>query len=102
MFDAVISIATTAITVPMLAYAVYLLMHADIKIKRRGALVGAGASAIQLVAALFTSAFTAPLHAVVLGGFLALWWYLGGGDGLKRRLKSWAASFGPKTAPQGA
>lgn len=102
MFDAVISIATTTITVPILAYAVYLMMHVDRKIEQRGALTGAGASALQLVAALITDAPSAPIHAAVLLGFLGLWWYLGGGDGLKRRLKTWADAFGPRTAPQGA
>lgn len=36
--------------------------------------------------------------------FVWLWWHSGGGDGTKRRLKSWAGRFQGtrRTAPQGA
>ncbi len=44
------------------------------------------------------------LHAVFAAWMAWAWWHSGGGDGTRRRLKSWARRFQGvrRTAPQGA
>ena len=51
---------------------------------------------------LLNSPVMASITAAIAALYLYWWWNNGGGAGMKRRLKTWAASLGPKLAPQGA
>lgn len=67
----------------------------DRKLKTRGLLIAAAGAGVNLVTAvLLKSWIAAGFDAVSLAIALYSWWNNGGGDGMKRRLKKWAESFG--------
>ena len=78
-------------------------VYADPKLRAHGLLVmAAGYGVLTVVFVLIHHTWGASCFAAMPAGFLYAWWTSGGGDGLRRRLKSWTARFGPKTAPQSA
>lgn len=84
----------------------FLTFYRDHKISRQGDLIAAvGYLGVGMAAMIAGKPLGSAICAALAAYFLWHWWNGGGGDGLKRRfktVKTWAASFGPKTAPQGA
>ena len=97
------SIIMAALSVVVIMAGFFLTLHADRKLSVQGHLVMAAGYGMQVVGNLLyseTRMFVA-IPAALMAWSLYQWWNNGGGDGLKRRLKSWAQSFGgasPQTA----
>ena len=99
--DLVIIVVGAFLSIPIMAYGLWLTLHVDHKIKQRGILVAAGGACVQLVMDVMVRNIpAAAAMAAVIVMLLHLWWGRGGGDGLKKRLTSWAQSFGRAVQPQ--
>lgn len=77
-----------------------LLLRTDRRLRTRGAAVLAFSCLTQaLIYAFLRLPYIAAFYAAAVAFWLWVWWNSGGGDGMMRRLKSWARPFG-KTVPQ--
>jgi hypothetical protein len=75
----------------------------DRRLQARGWLLMAASFTLLLVAEVMEGdTLWASIAAGGLAVSLSNWWNSGGGDGMRRRLKSWARSLAPKTRPQTA
>lgn len=103
MIEGVVSGVWASVTVAVIVWGFLLTQHRDHKINVRGHLMMATGYGLQVVGILMYSENKplAVVPAACMAWCLYDWWNGGGGDGLKRRLKSWAQSFGG-AAPQAA
>lgn len=91
------------VSMAVLMWGFLLVQHRDRKISMSGYLTMATGYGMQIAGILMyaENKALAVMPAACLAWCLYEWWNGGGGDGLKRRLKSWAQSFGG-AAPQTA
>lgn len=105
MSDLVIVAVGMSASMPLLWVAVWFALHVDRKLKQRACLFAAAGAAVQTVMCMLLDNLPmACLDAAGVAWFLYLWWNTGGGDGLKRRLKSLSGylGFGRSAAPEAA
>lgn len=97
-----VAVVGFVVGVPWILYGFWLVTHADRKIQNRGLLsLLFGYGVLLVMCVLVRDMIGASCSAAVMAFCLYVWWNNGGGDGMKRRLRSWARYFG-MAAPQTA
>lgn len=103
MNEKVVAAVGISFFLPVVVCGVLLSLHTDARLRLRGHLVMAtGYAGYTVVCVLLSLRPLACLMAGLAAWFLYSWWNGGGGDGLKRRMKSLTTylGFGPAPARQ--
>lgn len=103
MNDLAVIVTGSVVTVAFFGVGVAHTLHVDQKIRLRGVLWFTAALFTQMIMSiLLHHMFNAAFHAAGIAFLLWGWWNKGGGDGLKRRMKSWTSSLRRTFVPQAA
>lgn len=103
MNELLILAMSISVSALLMGVGTFYVSHVDRRLKARGMLLFAAGSGVQVVMCLLRhQPETAAVNAGTMAISLWFWWNNGGGDGMKRRLKSWSQSVGWNVSPQGA